>query len=219
MPDSWRSTTAADRDSGWSSGEEVDVIGIDAQPARCRAAAATVTSTHDRQRPHRGWRDTRSGRLAAAGPAASAPAAARAVSGRTSVSSVGTKTSEIAKSTMTPMAAPMPNVRTATTSLVASDSMPSAVVPLAPSSGANRWLTDDLNACSLSPVARSSWSKCCTMCTSSAIASTMTSGGSMLVRTLNVNPIGDVQAERPDHADARWPPAISSVLRTERNIA
>ena len=31
--------------------------------------------------------------------------------------------------------------------------------------------------------------KCCTMCTSSAIARTITSGGSMLVRMLNVNPI------------------------------
>ena len=55
------------------------------------------------------------------------------------------------KSTITPTAAPMPKVRTATTSLVASDSMPSAVVPLAPSSGANRCVIDDLNACSLLP--------------------------------------------------------------------
>ena len=52
---------------------------------------------------------------------------------------------------MTPIAAPMPKVRTATTSLVASDSIPSAVVPLAPSSGANRCVIDDLNACSLLP--------------------------------------------------------------------
>ena len=44
----------------------------------------------------------------------------------------------MAKSTMTPIAEPMPNARTATTLLVASDSMPSAVVPLAPSSGASR---------------------------------------------------------------------------------
>ena len=42
---------------------------------------------------------------------------------------------------MMPTAEPMPNERTATTSLVASDSMPSAVVALAPSSGASRCAT------------------------------------------------------------------------------
>ena len=66
-----------------------------------------------------------------------------------SISSVGTNTSDMTKSTITPTAAPMPNDRTATTSLVASDSRPSAVVPLAPSSGTNRCWTLDLNACSL----------------------------------------------------------------------
>ena len=95
----------------------------------------------------------------------------------------------------------MPNDRTATTLLVASDSRPSAVVPLAPSSGVNRCCTLDLNACSLLPVARSSWLKCCTMCTSSAMARIITSGGSMLASTLYLNPISHEQAHRPDHAD------------------
>ncbi len=74
----------------------------------------------------------------------------------TSISSVGTSTSDMTKSTITPTAAPMPNERTATTLLVASEARPSAVVALAPSSGAKRWRTDDLNACSWLPVARSS---------------------------------------------------------------
>jgi hypothetical protein len=78
------------------------------------------------------------------------------VSGLSSMSSVGTKTRDITKSTITPTAAPIPNARTATTSLVASDARPSAVVALAPSSGTKRWVMLDLNACSLLPVARSS---------------------------------------------------------------
>ena len=53
--------------------------------------------------------------------------------------------------------------------------------------------TLDLNACSLLPVARSSWSKCWTMCTSSATARTTTSGGSMLASTLYSKP----KAKRP----------------------
>ena len=87
------------------------------------------------------------------------------------------------KSTMMPTADPMPNERTATTSLVASDSMPSAVVALAPRSGAVRCATVLVNACSTSPWRRSS-SQCCMMCTSSAIARTTMSGTIMLARTL-----------------------------------
>ena len=68
------------------------------------------------------------------------------VSGFTQPSSVGTRTIEIAKSTITPTADPRPNARTATTWLVASDAMPSAVVPLAASSGANRCETVERNA-------------------------------------------------------------------------
>ena len=54
------------------------------------------------------------------------------------------------KSTMIPTAEPMPNERTATTWLVASDSMPSAVVTLAPNSGVARWETVSLKARSVS---------------------------------------------------------------------
>ena len=53
----------------------------------------------------------------------------------TKASSVGTRTIEIARSAITPTAAPMPNERTAWTWLVASESMPSAVVPPAARSG------------------------------------------------------------------------------------
>ncbi len=105
------------------------------------------------------------------------------VSGLTSDSSVGISASEITKSTMMPIAEPMPNDRTATTLLVASDSMPSAVVALAPSSGAARWATVRLNASSTDPRRRSS-SQCCMMWTSSAMASTTISGTSMLDSTL-----------------------------------
>ncbi len=69
---------------------------------------------------------------------------------------VGTRMIEMAKSTITPMAAPMPNSRTATTWLVASDNMPNAVVALAPNNGAMRCLTVPTNACSRLRVRRSS---------------------------------------------------------------
>ena len=99
------------------------------------------------------------------------------------MSSVGTSTIETTKSTMMPTADPMPKLLTATTLLVASDSMPSAVVALAPKSGAARCDTVALNAYSASPRRRSS-SQCCMMCTSSAIARTTMRGMSMLVSTL-----------------------------------
>ena len=71
---------------------------------------------------------------------------ATAVVGFTKVSSVGTSTSEITKSTMIPTAEPIPKDRTATTLLVASDNIPSAVVALAPRSGVARCATVSLNA-------------------------------------------------------------------------
>ncbi len=107
------------------------------------------------------------------------------VSGFIRFRSVGITTSEITKSTMIPIAAPMPKARTATTLLVASDNMPSAVVALAPSSGAVMCATVFLNAVSPSPWRRSS-SQCCMMCTSSAIARMPISGTSMLESTLKV---------------------------------
>ena len=118
------------------------------------------------------------------GPARCFSCGATPDSGFSSISSVGTKTSDSTKSTITPTAEPTPNDRTATTSLVASEARPSAVGPLAPSSGANRCWTLDTNACSLLPVSRSSWLKCCTMWTSSATARISTSGGIMLARML-----------------------------------
>ena len=60
----------------------------------------------------------------------------------------------MAKSTITPTAEPRPNSRTATIWLVASDAMPSAVVPLAASSGATRCATVFVNACSAVPCRR-----------------------------------------------------------------
>ena len=105
------------------------------------------------------------------------------VSGFTRLSSVGISTREMTKSTMMPTAEPMPNDRTATTLLVASDSIPSAVVALAPSSGVARCATVLVNACSTPPWRRSS-SQCCMMCTSSAIARTTIRGTIMLARTL-----------------------------------
>ena len=112
------------------------------------------------------------------------------VSGFTSDSIVGTSTREMAKSTMIPMAEPMPNDFTATTLLVASDNMPSAVVALAPKSGAVRCVTVALKACSASPSRRIS-SQCCMMWTSSAMARTTTSGTSMLARTLKLKPASE----------------------------
>ncbi len=75
-------------------------------------------------------------------------------SGFTHASIVGTSTIEMAKSTITPIAAPMPNSRTATTWLVASDNMPRAVVRLAPKMGAIRWLTVAMNESSCDCVRR-----------------------------------------------------------------
>ena len=112
--------------------EEGDVIGVDVQPRRPDDGAdarpqgrgehhawpARGKSGGGAQRPVR-----RSCGLRRAGGAGSQP------------SSVGTRTSETTKSGMTPTAAPTPNWRTATTSLVASASKPSAVVPLAPTAG------------------------------------------------------------------------------------
>ena len=77
-------------------------------------------------------------------------------SGLSQPSIVGTSTSEIPKSIITPTAEPSPNSRTATTLLIASDAIPSAVVPLAPRSGAARCATVDLNAVSASLCRRSS---------------------------------------------------------------
>ena len=65
---------------------------------------------------------------------------------RTRPINVGTYTSDSTKSTITPIEAPMPNSRTAAMSDVASDSIPSAVVTLAPSSGANRCATLEVKA-------------------------------------------------------------------------
>jgi hypothetical protein len=66
---------------------------------------------------------------------------------------------------------------------VARDSIPSAVVALAPNSGVTRCDTVSLKATSSLPSRRASCHRCM-MWTSSAIASTTTSGTSMLVSTL-----------------------------------
>ena len=125
--------------------EEADVVRVDAQLADSQRG-------DDRQRQRHGEDPARVGAVENAairriGPRGTPRAARLAVSGFIRLSSVGTNTSEIMKSTMIPIADPMPNDWTATTLLVASDTMPSAVVALAPNSGAARCATVALKAC------------------------------------------------------------------------
>ena len=107
--------------------EEVDVVRVDAQP---EDAERREDAPAERRPPARGPGGAQEKRATACSGAKQIALVRRF--GRspacTSVSSVGISTSEMTKSTMMPTADPMPNDRTATTLLVASDSMPSAVV-------------------------------------------------------------------------------------------
>jgi hypothetical protein len=75
-------------------------------PVVARTAAASDTATTAPARPIENLA------MARIGPTSHRSCGGGAMSGGTSVRSVGTNTSDITKSTITPVAAPIPNVRT-----------------------------------------------------------------------------------------------------------
>ena len=118
---------------------------------------------------------------------------------------------------MTPIAEPRPNSRTATMLLVASDAMPSAVVPLAPSSGAARCVTVRLERLLGRPVPP----RLAIVLNDVHVVGDRQHDHERhdhAAQDVVVEPEQVVEAERPDDADEHGP-GVSSVRRHDRNIA